>query len=194
MRQSNMATGGREIEVKIPLPGVDGVPDKLKAAGFSVSAERIFEANTLYDTAEQDLRRNQQILRLRQVGQRVVLTWKGPGEPGPHKNREERETGIESFPEMHVILERLGYVPTFRYEKFRTEFRQKGEDGRVVTLDETPIGTFLELEGPGDWIDRTAQFLGFNKEDYVLESYGQLYLNYCARRGLQPGNMVFASQ
>jgi adenylate cyclase class 2 len=189
-----MATGGREIEVKIPLPGVDGVPDKLKAAGFSVSAERIFEANTLYDTAEQDLRRNQQILRLRQVGQRVVLTWKGPGEPGPHKNREERETGIESFPEMHVILERLGYVPTFRYEKFRTEFRQKGEDGRVVTLDETPIGIFLELEGPGDWIDRTAQFLGFNKEDYVLESYGQLYLNYCARRGLQPGNMVFASQ
>jgi adenylate cyclase class 2 len=189
-----MASDSREIEVKIPLPGADGIPDRLKTADFAVSAERIFEANTLYDTTEQDLRRNQQILRLRQVGQRVILTWKGPGKAGPHKDREERETGIESFPEMHAILERLGYAPTFRYEKFRTEFRQKGVDGGVITLDETPIGTFLELEGPGTWIDRTAQFLGFSREDYVLESYGSLYREYCARRGLQPTNMVFASQ
>ena len=124
----------------------------------------------------------------------MVLTWKGPGASGPHKDREEWETGVESFAEMQRILEHLGYTPTFRYEKFRTEFRQKGESGGVVTLDETPIGTFLELEGPGTWIDRTAQFLGFRKEDYVLESYGSLYLAYCARRGLQPANMVFASQ
>jgi adenylate cyclase class 2 len=194
MRQSNMAIGGREIEVKIPLPGVDGIPDRLKASDFAVSAERVFEANTLYDTPGEDLHGKQQILRLRQVGQRAVLTWKGPGASGPHKDREERETDIGSFPEMHEILERLGYMPTFRYEKFRTEFRQNREDGGVVTLDETPIGTFLELEGPGTWIDRTAQFLGFSKEDYVLESYGRLYLDYCARRGLQPANMIFASQ
>jgi adenylate cyclase, class 2 len=199
MRQSVMASNGRETEVKIRLHEVDGIPDRLRASGFGISEPRIFEANTLYDTAEQTLRLKDQILRLRQVGNRVVLTWKGPGEAGPHKDREERETGVESFPDMHLILERLGYVPTFRYEKFRTEFQQvsaqsKDSDSGVVTLDETPIGTFLELEGPGAWIDKTAQFLGFSKDDYILDSYGRLYLAHCARHGLQPGNMVFASQ
>jgi adenylate cyclase class 2 len=189
-----MASNGQEIEVKIPLPGADGIPERLKAAGFTISAPRIFEANTLYDTPDQRLRAKQQILRLRQVGERVILTWKGPGESGPHKNREERESGVDSFAGMHTILERLGYAPTFRYEKFRTEFRRNAEEGGVVTLDETPIGIFMELEGPGTWIDQTAQFLGFKKENYVLESYGRLYLAYCADHGLQPGNMVFASQ
>jgi adenylate cyclase class 2 len=191
-----MASNGREVEVKIPLPAADGIPDRLNAAGFAVSASRIFEANTLYDTPDQRLRARQQILRLRQVGERVILTWKGPGDAGPHKSREERETSIGSFAQMHTILERLGYAPTFRYEKFRTEFRRKADDdnGGVVTLDETPIGTFLELEGPGTWIDQTAQYLGFDKENYVLESYGRLYLAYCAGHRLQPANMVFASQ
>jgi adenylate cyclase class 2 len=188
-----MASDGREVEVKIPVSGTDRIPDRLRAAGFLISEPRIFEANTLYDTADQALRRKQQILRLRQVGPRVILTWKGPGDSGPHKSREERETGIDSFADIHAILERLGYSSTFRYEKFRTEFRRESDAG-VVTLDETPIGTFMELEGPGDWIDQTAQFLGFSKADYILESYGSLYLAHCARQGLQPGNMVFASQ
>ncbi|MBV9156122.1 MAG: adenylate cyclase, partial [Acidobacteriaceae bacterium] len=63
----------------------------------------------------------------------------------------------------------------------------------VVTLDETPIGTFLELEGPGDWIDETAKQLGFSRADYIVDSYGRLYLADCERRGVQPTNMTFAS-
>ena len=49
----------------------------------------------------------------------------------------------------------------------------------VVTLDETPIGWFLELEGSPDWIDKTARQLGFSEEDYVILSYAALYLTYC---------------
>jgi adenylate cyclase, class 2 len=99
---------------------------------------------------------------------------------------------VGSIETLAKILEQLGYRPSFRYEKYRTEFRRDDEAG-VVTLDETPIGNFLELEGGGEWIDQTAQKLGFLPKDYVLESYGRLYLAECERRGVQPSHMVFAS-
>jgi len=65
--------------------------------------------------------------------------------------------------------------------------------GGTITFDETPIGEFLELEGPAEWIDRTARELDFSPRDYVVSSYGKLYSDYCAQRGVQPKDMVFAS-
>jgi len=58
-------------------------------------------------------------------------------------------------------------------------------------LDETPIGTYLELEGPGRWIDRTARQLGYRPEDYITQSYVALLVERCRRRGRVPGNMIF---
>jgi adenylate cyclase class 2 len=133
---------------------------------------------------------------LRQFGgSKFVITWKGPVEPGPHKSRPELETSVGSLESMQQILERLGYQPVFRYEKFRAEFRDTTEDhsGGVLTIDETPIGNFLELEGAAEWIDRKASQLGFTPQDYILESYGKLYLGHCERRGVQPTHMTFAS-
>jgi adenylate cyclase class 2 len=91
------------------------------------------------------------------------------------------------------ILRALGFEPTFRYEKYRTEYQRPHASTGVVTLDETPIGNFFELEGPADWIDETAAQLGFNRGSYVLASYGRLYLDHCAAEGLQPTNMVFST-
>jgi adenylate cyclase, class 2 len=58
-------------------------------------------------------------------------------------------------------------------------------------LDETPIGTFVELEGPAEAIDRAATELGSSKRDYVLKSYLVLYMEECRRKGEQPRHMVF---
>lgn len=146
----------------------------------------------MYDTEDGELRRRGMILRLRQIGDECLLTWKGPGVSGPHKSREELETAIDSLDAMDRILRQLGYGPAFRYEKYRTEFAAPGADG-IVTLDETPIGDFLELEGTGEWIDRTAERLGYSRQNFILESYGRLYLADCAHRGVEPADMVFAS-
>jgi adenylate cyclase class 2 len=62
----------------------------------------------------------------------------------------------------------------------------------VVTVDETPVGWFLELEGEPAWIDRTAAELGFEEKQYLTESYGSLYLLHCKQRGIEPSDMVFA--
>jgi adenylate cyclase class 2 len=185
-------TGPTETEVKIRLHEARAVLERLHNAGFSEAAPRMFETNTIYDTKNKDLRQDNMLLRLRNAGGQHVITWKGRGEPGPHKSRPEIETRVTSGESMHQILGQLGFHPTFRYEKFRTEYASEGAPG-VVTIDETPIGNFLEIEGPAGWIDSTARSLGFSAEDYILDSYGRLYLAACERQGVQPTDMVFAS-
>jgi adenylate cyclase class 2 len=184
--------GPTETEVKIRLQNKAAVLERIRAAGFRESVPRQFESNTLYDTSDRRLRNQQMLLRLRKVGDKSIVTWKGPGVPGPHKIRPELETPIGSAEIMTQIFYQLGFEPVFRYEKYRTEFARDRQPG-VVTLDETPIGDFLELEGPGEWIDKTADLLGFSPDRYVLDSYGKLYIADCESRGVQPTNMVFAS-
>jgi adenylate cyclase, class 2 len=183
-----------ETEVKIAVPHWDTseVATRLSAMGLELTEPRVFEANFVYDMAQQPLRSAKMLLRLRRVGDRNTLTWKGPPQSGPHKTRPELEVKFDPFDTMHQILGHLGYQTYFKYEKYRTEFGTS--DGGTVTFDETPIGNFLELEGPGLWIDEMALRMGFSESDYILESYGTLYLSHCAKAGVQPLNMVFPSR
>jgi adenylate cyclase class 2 len=179
-----------ENEVKIRLAGIEDGLSRLQAAGFIVRRERVFEVNIIYDTPQSTLRNSNSLLRLRQIGSECILTFKGPAEGGRHKTREELETSVGDFGAADAILRRLGYAPAFRYEKFRTEFGKDGEPG-TVTLDETPIGVFFELEGPTEWVDDVAKRLGFNELDYITESYGSLYMAHCTSLGVPPSDMVF---
>jgi adenylate cyclase class 2 len=185
--------GPIETEVKIPLSDSGVVLKQLDGAGFTPLTPRQFESNTIYDSSDQRLRQSGMILRLRETGGRSVITWKGPGELGKYKSRPELETTVGSVNVVEEILERLGFKRVFRYEKYRREFAAGEDSSGVVTVDETPIGHFLELEGPGDWIDKTAKQLHFSPKDYVTESYGDLYLKHCEQRGIEPRDMVFAS-
>jgi adenylate cyclase, class 2 len=182
-----------ETEVKIRLSNSSAISERLHSAGFTQSVPRLFESNTLYDTPDHSLAQKGMLLRLRQAAGKGVITWKGRGDPGPYKSRPELETTVGSVETLGQILADLGFQPLFRYEKWRTEFVHPQNGQGVVTLDETPIGDFLELEGPGEWIDDTAKLLGFSPQDYVLDSYARLYVADCERRGVQPTHMVFAS-
>jgi len=55
----------------------------------------------------------------------------------------------------------------FSYEKYRTTMKLPGSarwaKDLVIEVDETPIGTFLELEGPAEAIDRAAQNLAMRR-------------------------------
>lgn len=187
-------TGLIETEVKILVRQPETIRDLLRSRGFGEAVARRFEVNTLFDTPEARLRAHSMLLRVREVGQDCILTWKGPGTAGTHKVRPEVETSAGSAEKLCRILTEIGFQSTFRYEKYRTEYKTSPDAPGVITLDETPIGTFLELEGPGDWIDGTAAALGFTPDDYILESYGRLYISDCQRRGVEPGNMVFQSE
>jgi adenylate cyclase class 2 len=86
------------------------------------------------------------------------------------------------------MLERLGFLPWFRYEKFREEFA--GPDV-TFAIDETPVGTFVEIEGTETSIAAAAAALGRGPEHYILESYRALFVRDCSERGLPPGDMIF---
>jgi adenylate cyclase class 2 len=162
----------------------------LRAAGFSVSKRRVFEANTLFDTARGALRRKGSLLRVRKSGPVGILTYKSTATIGKYKEREELEVEVSDPRRLSEMLTRMEFVPAFRYEKFRTEYRRPGERGAAM-LDETPIGVYLELEGAPGWIDRNARRLGFAESDYSTASYGGLYGEYCRRHGLPVTNMTF---
>jgi len=185
-----MANGSHETEIKLAVADAQSARRLLRAHGFRVARPRVFEANTVFDTGTQTLRKSARLLRVREAGGSVKVTFKGKSIPGRHKSREELELEVANAGAIAAIFDRLGYRPSWRYEKYRTEFHQPRRAG-VVMLDETPIGAYLELEGTPYWIDRTARQLGFQESEYITASYGRLYLEWCARRRRRPSNMVF---
>jgi adenylate cyclase class 2 len=184
-------SGGREVEIKLALRDAGEGRRRVEATGFSVVQPRVFEANVLFDTPDRRLRAAASLVRVRRAGARTLLTFKGPATYERHKAREELEVELSDAPAAAAILERLGFHPVFRYEKYRTEYAEAGQPG-VITLDETPIGDFFELEGPPEWIDATAARLGFSEADYLTASYATLYSEWCRKHGVAPGDMLFA--
>jgi adenylate cyclase class 2 len=180
----------RENEIKVAVADLPALEARLRSLGFQILHPRVFESNLIYDTSDAALRARGELIRIRQAGANSIFTYKGPATITRHKEREELEVSVGDAQSLGTILERLGYVPRFRYEKYRTEWAMGDDDG-IVMLDETPVGNFMELEGPADWIDRTAALLGYSESDYLSLSYARLYAQDCARRGILPGHMVF---
>jgi adenylate cyclase, class 2 len=181
-----------EIEIKLRLSSrLPAVRRKLRDAGFRISERRMLETNIIFDDAHSTLAGQGKLIRLRRVGGQGILTYKGPAQPSRHKKRPEIEIDIPDPDVLQEIIELIGFHPVFRYEKYRTVYSAGSKDGEIM-LDETPIGNFMELEGKSRWIDATARMLGFSNADYVLDSYGRLYLEYCRERGMTPKDMTFS--
>jgi adenylate cyclase class 2 len=180
-----------EIEIKIPF---DRSPrearDLIERNGYVLHEPRVLESDQIFDHDLSELRNAGQLLRLRRSGPRSTVTYKGPATLERHKSREEIEFDVSDAAAFELVLDRLGYTPGFSYEKYRTKFQAPGEPG-IVTIDETPIGVFLELEGPADWIDSTAARLGFSPSRYSTASYAALYREYLRSHEGAPENMVF---
>jgi adenylate cyclase class 2 len=185
-----------EIEIKLEIPSLRAIKRRLPSLGFRVTEPRHFESNTLFDFPDLRLWKTRCLLRLRRDGNGWLLTFKGaPVQSRRYKVRREIETRLEDGRLAEEILVRLGLSPAFRYEKFRTVYapgRRPSRSGRgLLVCDETPIGNYLELEGPRRWIDDVARRLGFNTRDYITASYASLYRQRCLARGQKPGDMVF---
>jgi len=193
----------RETEIKLPVADVEALLPRLREL-HAVCQGRVFEQNTLYDTPDSALRSAGRLLRYRVVtpaGSRFfppaaagsLLTSKAPlaeksaANPN-YKERLEREVVVPRGQNWPRILSLLGFRAGFRYEKYRTSFRLRGLH---LDLDETAVGTFLELEGELKAIDRAAHALGFSAGDYIRGTYRDVYAADCRRRGLAATNMVF---
>lgn len=178
-----------EVEIKFVVNDLGALQEKLRALGFRLQTRRTHEMNTLYDTENGSLRKNGQLLRLRQYGNSWTLTHKSRGKNGIHKTRVETETPVAEGEKMHAILLALGYLPSFQYEKFRAEWNDG--NGHVV-VDETPIGNLAEIEGSPEWIDATAARLGVSRKQYITKNYAQLFEEWKRRTRSSAQAMTFA--
>ena len=117
-----------------------------------------------------------------------LITFKGPVQPATMKLRDELETDVGDGPLLLTILTELGFRVWFRYQKYREEFAL---DDVIVAVDETPVGTFVEIEGGDRGIAEMAEALGKGPNDYLLDSYRGLYGEYCRQHGLPVTDMLF---
>jgi adenylate cyclase class 2 len=199
----------REIEIKLRVSSLREVLARIRQIG-ATPCGRVLEQNTLFDTPDSSFWRHGRLLRLRMQtpapgnGSRggprtTILTAKSPPSSRrlisrkelPYKERIESELAVGNPRMWPQVIQELGFCAGFKYEKYRTSFRHRSLH---LDLDETPIGTFLELEGIPTAINRTARALGFDPKDYIRATYWTLYAADCRRRHRKPRNMLFASQ
>jgi len=178
-----------ETEVKVRVGDPRHMRARLRSLGADMTHPRLFEDNFVLDFPDRRILRQESLLRVRLSGKRASLTYKGPARRGKgFKSRREIETGIEDGPGLLRILFRLGLRPQFQYQKFKTSFRKSPV---LITLEETPIGDFLEIEGPRRGIDVVAAGLGYRRADYITKTYYELFVEYRATNRRRNKNMIF---
>jgi len=180
-------TATLEREVKLRFDDAVSARAAVLAAGATPLRCRRLQEDCLLDTPDEVLRRRRCVLRIRLESGKSLITFKGPVQPSLLKVREELETVIADGPVVLHVFEQLGYHVWFRYQKYREEFALEDV---IAAIDETPVGTFVEIEGGDRSIAGLAEALGRGPADYLLDSYRRLYVLDCERRGIPPSEMM----
>jgi adenylate cyclase class 2 len=162
-----------EIEVKFLVEDLSAMRQRLMALGAALKTPRTYEDNWLFDTPDERLTRQGRLLRLRR-DRRNLITYK---EPPAHQDPDfkvlgEYEIEVSDFAQARTILEKLGFAPTLRYEKYRETFTHQGAE---IVLDEVPFGTFMEIEAPREVIRGIATALGLDFEARLVSGYGKIF-------------------
>ena len=183
-----MTTSTIEREIKLQFASADEARDAIIACGATPLLGRRLQEDALLDTDDEELRRRRCVLRVRMENGKSRLTFKGPVQPGIMKMREEMETVVGDGNILLRVLQELGLHVWFRYEKYREEF---AHEDVIVAIDETPVGTFVEIEGSEQGISAMAEAIGKGPSDYIQDSYRGLFLRYREQFGIAGPDMVF---
>lgn len=179
----------REIKLRFDSPEV--AREAVLATGATPVRGRRLQEDCLLDTDDEMLHRRRGVLRLRIECGKSLLTYKGPVQPSPMKLREELETVVGDGPLLLRMLDELGFHVWFRYQKYREEFALEDV---IVAIDETPVGTFVEIEGGDRGITEMAAALGRGPSDYLLDSYRGVFVQHCQTHGLILRDMLFETE
>ncbi len=138
----------------------------------------VFEEDAYYQHPCRDFRVTDEALRVRRVGKRVELTYKGPKKV--HRGVKSRlELTIRVEGDIGAVLEALGFQRVAVVKKRRSYYLL--EKPRVkVSLDVVEgLGCFVEveaLEGGVEAVEEALRLLGLDRAERIVKSYLELYL------------------
>ena len=182
--------GPLEREVKLRYSEPVEAREAILETGARLTRRRRLQQDCLLDTDDGTLKRQNLTLRVRVESEQATVTFKGPPIPSTMKLREELETPVGDGSTVLRMLERIGFTIAFRYEKYREEFRSGDV---IVAIDETPIGTFVELEGSSQGIEALTVQLGRAQSDYITETYYELFMQTGNPETTASPHMIFGS-
>jgi adenylate cyclase, class 2 len=166
-----------ETEIKLYVPDLNAVIQRLESIGGKLVHPRVFEYNVRYENAEKTLTPSGIVIRLRRDAV-TRLTFKSPGSVAGDaiRTRFEAEVEVSDFDTMETILGQLGYYPYMIYEKYRTTYELEGESGSAeIVFDEMPYGHFMEIEGDPKAIESMITRLELNDALRCKDSYAALF-------------------
>lgn len=178
-----------EHEIKLPVSSLSEVRWRLPLLGAVLRHPMVDEENWVLDDPSARLAHAGALLRVRRCAGEARLTFKGRARySNGVKSRDELECALDDATVLLAILARLGFVPVRRYQKRREEW---DAEGIVVALDETPMGTFVEIEGDPDLLAASAVKLGLDPASAVSGSYLDLWTAFRREHPEAPEDMVF---
>lgn len=170
----------KEIEIKILEINRKKVEEKL----LSLGAEKIFDGKMnayFFDFKDGSLRKFGLILRLREEGNKIILTFKKPIEKEKAKIKEELEIEVSNFDITKAILESLGLQVWRIAKKHRVTYSLKEVHFELDKYGEEYdfIPEFLEIEAKNlENIYKFVELLGFDKEECKPWSLKDLVKHY----------------
>jgi adenylate cyclase, class 2 len=140
-----------EVEQKFPLSDPQAVRAALErlAATFQPPIE---QADTYFRHPARDFAQTDEALRLRQIGETNLITYKGPKLDAQTKTRREMElplaSGRAAFEQFSELLTAVGFEPVYTVRKRRQpgEIAWQGESIHLALDEVAGLGSFLELE------------------------------------------------
>ena len=133
----------QEIEVKI----LDIDEEKIINQLVTLGAKKIFEGEIhalAFDFPDKRLDNEDSFVRVRTVGDKVELCFKGEKKDSQFKSREEIEVSVSGFKDTIQILEKIGLKKYHEGKKHRQSY--KFEDARFEIDSWENIPPFLEIE------------------------------------------------
>ena len=182
-----------EIELKYLNADHDLLKKALKNLGGKFIS-RHYERNIVLDDPGRTLFKRSALLRVRQAGKITMTVKRIPTNPEQSKAKVyiEHETEVSDFDATVSALEVLGYLPVFKYEKFREEWEF---NGCLICLDLLPFGSFIEIEGAEKDSISCADNLGLKQQNASKKTYHELNREYRVQAGLDPDeNFVFSAE
>ena len=156
--------------------------EKLGSIGAAVAGE-VEQADTYFAHPQRDYAATDEALRLRKVGEKNFVTYKGPKLDTTTKTRTEIEIPIEQGQfgraQGEALLEALGFQPVAEVVKIRQTYHlDRGGQSVEIALDTvTGLGTFVELE-----IGVDSQTAVAPAREMLAQLAGQLGLEHNERR------------